>query len=304
MNSKKVNWLFLTIILCHLAAVLFLILSDGGFSLNIAANLIFSELILAVPAAFFLFLTEGSLKEKLGLCRIKLSTACMVVLFTFLTMPLTTMINAISQLFVDNAVMGISGDVVGMPFPVMFFLMAVYGPCCEEFVFRGLIYRGYRKGGAALGAVLLSGLLFGLMHMNFNQAAYAAVIGILLALLVEASGSIWSSVLYHIIFNGQSVCLLFLINRFLPGMLEQSSMLLEDRDMLLESIGVYMIIASVTTALAFGTLIWIAGNEGRMESFREIWRRGKGARPRLATVPLVLAVILCAGYMILNELPV
>ena len=52
-------------------------------------------------------------------------------------------------------------------------MMALFGPFCEEFCFRGVVYRGYLKSGNVTGAVLLSSLLFGLMHMNFNQAPYA-----------------------------------------------------------------------------------------------------------------------------------
>lgn len=298
MNSKKGNWLFLAITLIHIAAALILSVYDYMYSLDITANLIISELILIAPALLFLVFTKGSLKEKLGLRRIKISSVLMVVLFTFLTMPLTTVINAISMLFVDNAVLGISGDVLSMPFFLMFLLMAVYGPVCEEVVFRGLLYQGYKNSGSIFQAMAVSAVLFGLMHMNFNQAAYAMVIGILLVMLVEASGSIYSSILYHIIFNGQSVCLLFLSNLIQPGMIEEQADVLADRDAMLYAIGFYMIIAAVTTVLAVCVLAWIARNENREGILQGIWKNRKQNRGKIWSVPLLAAVILCLGIMI------
>ena len=71
----------------------------------------------------------------------------------------------------NNAVNSISGEVLAVPFPIMLFLMGMFGPFCEEFVFRGMILRGHKKSGSVFWAIFWSSLLFGLMHMNFNQAA-------------------------------------------------------------------------------------------------------------------------------------
>ena len=51
------------------------------------------------------------------------------------------------------------------------------------------------------GAALMSGLLFGCFHLNINQALYAFVMGIVFAYMVEATGSLWSSVIAHFAVN-------------------------------------------------------------------------------------------------------
>ena len=89
-------------------------------------------------------------------------------------------------------------ELIAYPFVVQLLIIAVLPACVEEFVFRGLIYHSYRKNGI-LGAAVLSGLVFGLMHLNINQLSYAAVMGIIFALLVEATGSMYSSMLAHYI---------------------------------------------------------------------------------------------------------
>ena len=305
MNSKKTNRLFLSVVLFHFVVVILLAAASRlfTFQLNIVENLLCSELILILPAILFLMCSRGSIREKLMLKRMRPSTAAMVVLFTFLTMPLTTLLNMLSMLFVDNEVMMISGDILSVSFLPMFLLMAVYGPVCEELAFRGAIYGGYRKDGNRAWGIVLSGFLFGLIHMNFNQAAYAFAIGVLLAMLVEATGSLWSSILYHVLFNAQSVCLLYLMKRFFPTMLGGAQQeFAAAGDMLCYSIGGYLILAAVCTTFAVMALVWMAHNEGRAESFRGIWEERGVKKGRMITLPLILGVLLCVAYMVLDVL--
>lgn len=223
MKSKKANWLFLVIILVHIAVVTLLVRAGDRITLDIITNCLVSEGIIIAPAILFLLPTKSRINEVLGFHRIRISTFFMIFLFTVLITPLVTVLNALSMFFTDNAVAAMQGDILGVSFPVMWLLIGVYGPFCEEFVFRGAIYGGYKKSGGVVGAILLSSLAFGLMHMNFNQAIYAFVIGILLSMLVEATGSLWASVFCHMIFNSFSVCMMFLsdwmMNTFYGGMM-------------------------------------------------------------------------------------
>ena len=215
MNSKKSNWLFLTIILVHFAVVAFLLVIGDRIPFGIIANLIVSEGIIIVPALLFLFLSGSRRNEILRFHKIKISSAFMIVLFTFLIMPLVTVLNAISMFFTENAVAAMQEEILGVTFPVMLFMIGIFGPFCEEFVFRGMVYGGYVKSGSRFWAILLSALLFGLMHMNFNQAIYAFAIGILFALLMEATDSLWAPMLCHMIFNSEQVCLMYLSTKLL-----------------------------------------------------------------------------------------
>lgn len=40
------------------------------------------------------------------------------------------------------------------------------------------------------------------MHMNFNQMAYAVVIGLIFGFVVEATGSIIPTMIMHFLING------------------------------------------------------------------------------------------------------
>lgn len=302
MESKKVNWLYLSIILIYIGTIILInvvyVATRGLWDMGIAANSILSELLILGPALFFLVICRQPWNDWLNFRKIKLSSFFMCLLYTFLLMPLTTLLNAISMLFVENEISASSGEILGMPFWMMLFLMAVYGPFCEEFVFRGIIYRGYKKTGPVFWSIILSAVLFGLMHMNFNQAPYAFAIGIMFALLVEATGSLWSSVFAHMLFNGWSVCLMYLLDLFIPGYMSQSDQEAVSKVTMLTAIGPYMLIATATTAIAVCVLVWIAKNENRLERLRSIWNRRKVRNGRLVSVPLIIAIVLCLAFMI------
>lgn len=267
--------------------------------------------------------------------RVKISSLLMIALCTFLIMPLVTVLNALSMFFTDNAVAAIEGDIVSVPFPVMLFMIGIFGPFCEEFVFRGMIYGSYagHRGapenagisgqGGGLRAILLSAFTFGLMHMNLNQAIYAFAIGILLAILVEAAGSLWASVFCHMFFNSIQVVLMYLSQAVLgkeyENVMNETAKELTNAD-IQAVLAVYLVIAAVTVPIAACCVAWIVKNEGRQEAVRALFCRrdsrrtaqppsppqvsmgGRQEPEPLLSVPLVVAIVLCLGFMSLELL--
>ena len=299
MNSKKANRLFLSVVLLHFVLIAILIAGSQFFSLDIIGNLLASQMVILAPALIVILFGKEKIKLcDLGFCKIKISTAFMVVVYTLLCMPLVTVVNAIRMLFVDNTVAALSSDILAVPFPMALFMIAIFGPFSEEFVFRGIIFNSYRKDGNALGAILLSALVFGFMHMNLNQAAYAFVIGIALAFVMIATGSIWSSVIMHFIINAQSVCLMYITEFLMPGSMAAESAAITN-DELLMTIGVYSIIAAVTIVLAICLLIFIAEREGHKEELKKLLVKPENTKRRI-TPALIVALIIAFLYMILE----
>ena len=215
-------------------------------------------------------------------------------------MPLTTLINVISMLFVDNTVVEMMEVILNIPFFLMLFLIAVVPATVEELVFRGIAYGGYRKSGTKFMAVMLSAFMFGVMHMNLNQAMYAFVIGVFLALLFEATNSIWSTMLFHFIYNAQSCCLMFFLENMMPGYYQDPANTAVGQEELFVMISVYLIIAAITTPLAFCMLYKIAKNEGRTTQLLECLPKKQQGKERLVTTSFVLATIIAVGYIILD----
>lgn len=306
MNSKKVGISFLLLVALHFLAEfgisLYYVFTGTG-DIPIAANLISAQIMNTAPVLLVILIGrkqgggERIFADVLGFRPIKLSTALMTILFTVLIIPLSTLANAISMLFVDNTVESIMGDVLDVPFAVMFFLMAVLAPFGEELVFRGAFFRGFRKSGNIFGAVMLSALLFALMHLNFNQAAYAVLLGIMMALAAEATGSTVTSFIIHLLVNGQSVCLWYLSDRFAPEIFGGDMEIAYSGQEWLFVIAVYLLLAVVCTAIAFCVLTWMAANEGKQNFLRTVWASRKAGQEKLWSVWLLIGIVLALIYM-------
>jgi len=88
----------------------------------------------------------------------------------------------------------------------LLFVLAVMPSICEELSFRGAILSA--SDGMKIGnAALLNGILFGLVHMNFQQIPYATFLGVIFALYVLHTKSILASILAHFMVNAPNVLL-------------------------------------------------------------------------------------------------
>ncbi|MDL2250513.1 membrane protease YdiL (CAAX protease family) [Lachnospiraceae bacterium PF1-22] len=82
--------------------------------------------------------------------------------------------------------------------------VGILGPIIEELLFRKALIDKLRPFGYTT-SILLSGLLFGAFHMNFEQFFYAAFIGVLLGAIYYKTGDIKYSIIIHIVFNSFNI---------------------------------------------------------------------------------------------------
>ncbi len=87
------------------------------------------------------------------------------------------------------------------------FLMALTPAICEEALFRGPILRGLRTRLPPAGAAILTGLLFGIYHLDPWRLLPTAILGVALSGIALASGSIIPSMVAHFANNA---CLIVL----------------------------------------------------------------------------------------------
>ena len=83
--------------------------------------------------------------------------------------------------------------------------IVVIGPVMEELLFRGIILRGFLARYKPVTAIIVSSLLFGLLHLNPYQFVAAMILGVIFAWLVLRTGSLWPSVFGHVLYNGYLV---------------------------------------------------------------------------------------------------
>jgi membrane protease YdiL (CAAX protease family) len=87
------------------------------------------------------------------------------------------------------------------------FNIALVPAICEEVLFRGYVMRAFENSWGIIKAVIVSGLVFGMFHLQLHNLLPLATLGIALALMTWLSGSIWPAVAAHLINNGGAVLL-------------------------------------------------------------------------------------------------
>jgi len=85
--------------------------------------------------------------------------------------------------------------------------VGVLGPILEELLFRGAVTKVLLKRYHPVTAILISGLLFGIFHMNPAQVVGAMLIGFVLAWIYYKTHSLIPCILIHIMNNSLSVYL-------------------------------------------------------------------------------------------------
>ncbi len=83
---------------------------------------------------------------------------------------------------------------------VVLIFVSFAAPVAEEFIYRHLLLRSLRPLGDT-PAIIVSALIFGLAHGNFDQFLYAFLIGIILGLLAVRYDSIIPSMVLHFLNN-------------------------------------------------------------------------------------------------------
>ena len=96
------------------------------------------------------------------------------------------------------------GDLSDSPIGIL--AVAVFGPICEEILFRGGIEGAMLKNGVRPWiAIVVSAFLFGAIHMNPGQLLPAALGGVMFGILYWKTRSIIPGIICHVVNNSLSV---------------------------------------------------------------------------------------------------
>ena len=99
-----------------------------------------------------------------------------------------------------------------------FITLVVAAPIAEEVLFRGYLYGKLRKNAPIWLAMLITSLVFGAIHGQWNVAVDVFALSIVLCALKEVTDGIWAGILLHMLKNGIAFYLLF-INPTLVGII-------------------------------------------------------------------------------------
>ncbi len=92
--------------------------------------------------------------------------------------------------------------------PLLWLSVVVLIPISEEVIFRGFMFRGLLDSrlGAA-GAVVLPSLVWGAIHLQYDLFGVLSIVGMgfILGMARLATGSTWTTIGLHVIWNGVAV---------------------------------------------------------------------------------------------------
>lgn len=179
------------------------ILQDSGFLW--LEQTFFSALGFVPPFILAARLMDFRLDDLIGMKRVRASLCLpliMVCMGAFLLGNVAT--TYLSQLFEGLGVSPAQASIApprGVAGTVLYYLSVSAVPALvEEFALRGVVMNSLRRFGDGF-AVFVSAALFGLMHGNLVQAPFAFVAGLALGYADIAAGSLWPSILAHLINN-------------------------------------------------------------------------------------------------------
>ena len=87
-------------------------------------------------------------------------------------------------------------DASFLNFMLVVFYSAFLPAICEEITHRGMLLNGYKKYGLTK-ALILSSLMFGLMHLNIHQFFYASIVGLIIGFIAICANSIIPAMIVH-----------------------------------------------------------------------------------------------------------
>ena len=92
----------------------------------------------------------------------------------------------------------------------MLLLQAILPGLCEETLFRGGVMGAWERRGAER-ALVVSSLAFAAMHGSVQGLPVQLLLGFSLGWIVMRSGSLWTGVIFHMVYNSSTLILSYLL---------------------------------------------------------------------------------------------
>ena len=109
----------------------------------------------------------------------------------------------LSRISRGNGIPAIEGS-TPLVWAILAVAVTVAAPLCEELFFRGLVFRALATLRGPTIGIVVSGLAFALVHFNVSVIVPFTVIGMIFAWTYRSSGSLWTTIAAHAIFNSIS----------------------------------------------------------------------------------------------------
>lgn len=164
------------------------------------ADLVHQILFLGIPVVFYVLRSKKSAGRTLRLNPVTPFDIIILILVSLFMQPAVYLLASFAQIIFGNQLEFLFSDLTAQPFWYLMLSIAIAPAIFEELVLRGVVLDAYRGQNLYI-AVVMNGFLFGLFHMNINQFVYTFFIGVILALSVYYTNSIFAGMLIHFMNN-------------------------------------------------------------------------------------------------------
>lgn len=225
-NKKSIKRVFAIYYACMaLFCLLRIIATFGAFSSGKGGDILFTFIIQVcilaiIPFVLYMIFLKVKPKEVFQHCNFFHINIPVVLISLGLGIICFVINVAVSTLF--NGILTFTGyefsggtsvaDYSTGNFFLQIFLVAVLPAICEEFLHRGILLQGIKHIGFKK-AIVISSLLFALIHFNVQQVCYAFVIGLILGFVAVVSKNIYPAMIIHFVNNAVATYLEFASHR-------------------------------------------------------------------------------------------
>ncbi len=215
-------------ILYAVTVILFVFAGSRVQARELYSGLLITEfLIVMLPGLVLIWAKGYDFKYVLRLNSISFSNLLIIFGMMLFTIPVIGVFNIINMSVIER-VFGkviinsppIDTDPSGLMIGIL--VIAVSAGICEEVLFRGVIQRGFERMGAT-ASILISGFLFGLMHVDFQKLLGTFLLGCMIGFIVYRTNSIFAGILAHFSNNAIALVLSYLSAQYMAAVESQGA---------------------------------------------------------------------------------
>jgi hypothetical protein len=184
---------------------------------TILTALLYVLSVLIVIGLPWLLMKKPTTKEEVGLTRLPSWTDILLapagfVIYAILSSILIMLASQVLPWFDANQVQQTGFDQVSRNYELVlaFLSLVVIAPIFEEILFRGFLLGKLKKYMPVWIAVIATSVLFGFVHGAWNLAFDTFALSVILCVLRVLTGSIWASILLHMVKNAVAFYILFI----------------------------------------------------------------------------------------------
>ena len=216
-NIFKINIIYFVALV--LVATVFLLGYLGYFENEILLSILIQIVVMfAIPLLMYSIIMKKKPNETLkdfGLKKISSKMVFISIIIGFVLYFINSFVadafyGIITLLGYENISSGTTSTINYLTLLKELVLSCILPGFCEEFLHRGLMLHSRKKHSNPKYCLIISSILFGLMHLNIRQFFYAAILGYLMGYVALVANSIVPSIIIHFMNN-------FLSNYFFYG---------------------------------------------------------------------------------------